>query len=229
MTSIADSVNGTITRTFDGLDRLTSETTPQGTVSYTYDAADRRATMTVLGQPMVAYRYDAGNRLTSVTQGAATVSITYDDVGRRSTLTLPNGVVVTHAYDDASQLTGLTYAQGATTLGSLTYVYDLAGKRTEIGGTWARTGLPRAVGSASFDAANRLTNWAGTLLSYDANGNLASDGPNSYVWNARKELTGVTGQASASFQYDGVQNAVRRRVQAKPRASCMMVTTSFRS
>jgi uncharacterized protein RhaS with RHS repeats len=44
MTQIVDSVSGTITRGFDGLDRLTSEITPQGTVSYTYDNAGRRTT-----------------------------------------------------------------------------------------------------------------------------------------------------------------------------------------
>ncbi len=47
MTQAVDSVTGTITRGYDGLDRLTSETTPQGSVTYTYDSAGRRQTMTV--------------------------------------------------------------------------------------------------------------------------------------------------------------------------------------
>jgi YD repeat-containing protein len=56
-TQIVDSLAGTITRAFDGLDRITSETTPEGSVSYTYDAANLRATMTVAGQPQVIYGY----------------------------------------------------------------------------------------------------------------------------------------------------------------------------
>lgn len=40
----------TITRTYDGLDRLTQEVTPQGQIDYAYDNASRRATMTVVGQ-----------------------------------------------------------------------------------------------------------------------------------------------------------------------------------
>jgi len=40
-TQIADSANGTITRTYDGLDRLTQEQTPQGTVSYTFSSVRR--------------------------------------------------------------------------------------------------------------------------------------------------------------------------------------------
>jgi YD repeat-containing protein len=51
---VQDSVGGTITRSYDGLDRVVSETTPQGTVSYTYDAAGRRLTM----QAQVSYSHD---------------------------------------------------------------------------------------------------------------------------------------------------------------------------
>ena len=50
-----DSVTGTIVRAYDGLNRLTSETTPQGTISYTYDAGSRRQTSTVTGQSAVSY------------------------------------------------------------------------------------------------------------------------------------------------------------------------------
>ena len=62
---------GTIERTYDLLDRLTEEVTPEGTVSYTYDDADRRATMTVAGQTAVSYSYDNADRLTGVTRGSA--------------------------------------------------------------------------------------------------------------------------------------------------------------
>jgi YD repeat-containing protein len=37
----------------------------------------------------------------------------------------------------------------------------------------------------------------------DPNGNLASDGLTSYTWNARDQLTGLSGGTSASFSYDG--------------------------
>jgi RHS repeat-associated protein len=219
LTTITDSLNGTITRTFDNLDRLKSETTPQGVVSYTYDAADRRASMTVAGQPAVTYGYDDANRLISVTQGTSIVTITYDDADRRSTLTLPNGIVTTYGYDNADQLTSLTYTRGQTTLGTLTYSYDLAGRRTDIGGMWARTGLPAAVPSATHDPANRLAQWAGITFSHDSNGNLASDGLTSYTWNARDQLVGLDGGTSASFTYDGLGRRSRKTVDG--------VTTSF--
>jgi YD repeat-containing protein len=43
-------VTDTITRTYDGLDRLTQEVTAEGTVNYTYDTASRRATVARWGQ-----------------------------------------------------------------------------------------------------------------------------------------------------------------------------------
>ena len=41
LTQVVDSAGGTITRSYDDLDRLTSEITPQGSISYGYDPAAR--------------------------------------------------------------------------------------------------------------------------------------------------------------------------------------------
>jgi RHS repeat-associated protein len=203
LTQIVDSIGGAITRTYDGLDRLTGETTPQGSVSYTFDAAGRRATMTVAGQTAVNYTYDNANRLTGLTQGAASIGLTYDNADRRTALTLPNGTSTESAYDNAGRLTGLTYKAGGTTLGTITYSYDAAGARTAIGGTWARTGQPAALGSATYNAANHQITFAGQTLTYDLNGNLTSDGTNTYTWNARNQLVAVAGPVAATFGYDG--------------------------
>jgi RHS repeat-associated protein len=203
-TEIVDSVAGTIERTYDLLDRLAEEITPEGTVSYTYDDADRRATMTVAGQTTVSYAYDDADRLTGVTQGAAAVTVAYDAASRRTSLTLPNGVVVEYAYDDDSRLTGLTYRLGMSTLGTLTYGYDVNGQRTTVGGTYARTGLPAALASATYDDANQVATFGGTSFTYDANGNLTSDGVRSYTWNARDQLASLTGSVNGAFAYDGV-------------------------
>jgi RHS repeat-associated protein len=203
-TVIVDSLGGTITRTFDLLDRLTEEETPEGTLSYTYDAADRRASMTVAGQSAVSYSYDAANRLTGMTQVTASVGMAYDDLNRRTSLTLPNGIVMEYGYDDDSRLTGITYKQGASTLGALTYAYDTVGRRTSVSGSYARTGLPAALTSATYDDANQTATWGGTSFTYDDNGNLTSDGVRSYTWDARNQLASLTGPVSASFAYDAL-------------------------
>ena len=187
-----------------GFDRQLSETTAQGIVSYTYDNASRRATLQAPGQAQVVYAYDNANRLTGITQGTQSVAIGYDNANRRTSLTLPNGINLTYGYDNANQLTGITYKKGAATLGDLTYGYDLAGRRTNQAGSFARTGLPLAQTANTHDSNNRLTLQDATALSYDDNGNLLGDGVNSYTWNSRDQLTAVAGPVAASFQYDAI-------------------------
>lgn len=204
LTQVVDSIAGTFTRSYDGLDRLTQEQGPEGTLGYAYDAANRRTQMTVSGQSSpTQYSYDDNDRLIAIVQGSSNVSLGYDAVGRRSSLILPNGIVVGYTFDQASELTALTYSVVGTMLGNLTYAYDADGRRVQVGGTWARTSMPNPTTStAAFNAGNQLTNWNGTAFAYDANGNLANDGTNTYTWNARNHLASIAGGTTASFVYD---------------------------
>src|SRR5689334_14977387 len=127
-------------------------------------------------------------------------------------MTLPNGVTLNYGYDAASQLTGITYKLGSTTLGNLTYAYDLAGRRTGVSGGFARTGTPQAASAATYNVNNQLTQWKGASLTYDANGNLTSDGTNTYTWNARNQLVAISGAVSASFQYDPFGRRVSKTI-----------------
>jgi RHS repeat-associated protein len=206
MTQAVDTAGGTIIEAFDNLDRLTTETTPQGSISYGYDNAGRRTSMTVAGQPQVNYTYDNGNRLTQITQGTSSVGISYDNINRRTSLTLPNGVSVAYSFDNDSHITGITYNFGANTWGNLTYSYDALGRRTQVGGSFARTNLPGVITSASYDSANELTNWNGTAISYDLNGNMASDGTNAFTWNARNQVATLN---SVSLQYDAFGRRIK--------------------
>jgi YD repeat-containing protein len=202
LTGATDSIAGTITRVPDLLDRLTSETTPQGSITYGYDDANRRTTMQVAGQAQVSYTWDNANRLTAIAQGSAAVGINYDNANRRTSLTLPNGVTVGYGVDNNSRITGLTYSVGSSQLGNLTYSYDADGRVIGKGGTLAATGLPTSVSGNTFNADNGMTGFGGATLSYDANGNLTSDGTNTYTWDARNHLTAISGSTSASFVYD---------------------------
>jgi RHS repeat-associated protein len=111
------------------------------------------------------------------------------------------GAAVSNTYDNDSHVTGITYKFNANTLGNLTYTYDSLGRRTQVGGSFAQTGLPGAVTSATYDAANELTNWNGTSISYDNNGNMLGDGSNVFAWNARDQVATLN---SVSLQYDAV-------------------------
>jgi RHS repeat-associated protein len=200
VTKIVDSTSGTITPVFDGLNRLTSETTSQGTVAYQYDNDNNLKSATVGGQPTVNYYYDNASRLYQITQGSSNTLMGYDVANRRDSLTLPNGIVVTYGYDNDSHITSIAYKLGTTTaIGNLTYQYDTAGRRTQMGGSLAATGFPQAVSSAAYDVANELTNWNGATITSDANGNILNDGVAAYTWNARNQLIS---RGSTNFQYD---------------------------
>ncbi len=201
-----DSASGLITLNYDGLDSLQSEATTLAgtnhTVTYQNDSDKRRTSMTVDSQQPVIYSYDAASRVKQITQGTAGVSFTYDAVGRRTSMTLPNSVVAQYTYDTDSHLTGIIYQLGARLLGNLTYAYDADGRITQKGGSYAATNLPAALSSATYNADNQLTVRGGTSYGYDLNGNLKTDGTNTYTWDNRNQLGSITGGTTAAFQYD---------------------------
>jgi RHS repeat-associated protein len=194
---------GTIDFAYDVLDRLIQETTGQGTVSYHYDVLGRRTNMVANGQQPVAYSYDVASRLTQVAQGSLAVGLGYDNANRRTSLTYPNGTSTSYTYDVASRLTNINHIGPSGIIEALIYQYDAAGNRTSLtrsNGTASL--LPNAVASATYDAANEQTAFAGATLTYDNNGNLTSDGTNTYVWDARNRLISISGGTTANFSYD---------------------------
>jgi len=62
--------------------------------------------------------------------------------------------------------------------------------------------------AAAYNNLNELTSLAGQPFTYDANGNLASDGQRNYAWDAENRLAAITYAAQpgkqTSFAYDGL-------------------------
>lgn len=216
LTGLLDSVTGSLSWGYDGLNRITTAVTPQATISYGYDAAGRRISMTPAAQAIVNYEYDNANRLTSLTQGSEEVQFGYDNANRRTSLILPNNISMIYGYDLANQLTGITYLSPTNTaIGSLAYGYDLDGHRTGKTGSFATDPLPAPTSqNGVFDLNNRQTQFNGKTMSYDANGNLTSDGVNSYIWNARNQLSQITsgGTVQANYTYDAMGRRTAKTV-----------------
>ena len=169
--------------------------------------------MTVAGQATVNYSWDRASRLTAISQGAAAVGFLYDNANRRSQLTLPNGVAINYAYDTDSRLTGITYFANGSSLGNLTYgPYDRNSRLTGIGGSLAAANLPPPVNVGAVNADNELPSFGGSSLSYDLDGNLQNDGVNTYNWDSRNHLVGISGGTSASFVYDGFGRRMSKTV-----------------
>jgi len=122
-------------------------------------------------------------------------------------VTYPNTNSVTYGYNNASELTSLTYEKGTTTLGTLTYTYDLAGNRIKTGGTFARSNIPPALTTTTYNANNQQKVFGTTTENYDLNGNLSDTTDagvvTTYTWNVRNQLTGISKTGlTASFTYD---------------------------
>jgi YD repeat-containing protein len=202
------------------LDRLLTETTSLGTVTYTYDTAGRRTSMTVSGQTPVSYTYDHNARLRTITQAPLNpVDLQYDAANRRTLLTLPNGVSTEYQYDAVSRLTALIYRNTVGPLGDLTYQYDAAGNRIATGGSFARTLVPEAVASATYNAGNRQLGFGANTMTFDDSGNLLTQtdasGTTTYTWDARNRLTGMSGPSvNASFAYDGLGRRAQKTVNS---------------
>ncbi|MFE2601034.1 RHS repeat-associated core domain-containing protein [Streptomyces sp. NPDC059396] len=202
--TVTDTVAGGQSFTYDAYDRTKTVTGPTGTVGYGYDAADRRTEMTAAGTT-TRYGYDTSSILTSVTTGSQAVTFGLDAVGREKTASLPGGFTRTTGYDRTGVTTGIAYARGAAAaVGDLAYTRDERGLQTGLSGSLASVALPAAESGAVFGKDNRIATFNGRSFTYDAEGQLSSDGKRTYDWNARGELTGLTetGGRASGFVYD---------------------------
>jgi len=87
------------------------------------------------------------------------------------------------------------------------HTYDAAGNRIKTGGSFARSGLPPALATTTYNANNQQTMFGASTETYDLNGNLATVTEagitTTYSWNARNQLTGISNPGfSALFTYD---------------------------
>ena len=218
----------TVSRSYDSLNRLAQENEQIGYVTYTYDLGGRRTQMSLYGATYpVSYSWDAANRLTGITwvPPAGPVffeaSMTYDAADRRTSLaqygTSTAPVLQTnYSYDADSEITQLTYTNPnlSTTLGNLTYQYDPDGRRTQVGGTFARALLPSVASWAygnnnwipsQYNGTATVNYYGGDLectnlcndftFIYDERGHLAS-----MSWGA----PGNSGYITENFGYDAL-------------------------
>ena len=214
LTQLVDSSYGTITRSYDGMDNLIGEQTPLGELSYNYDAAHRLLSTTVDGQAPITYSYDRVDHVIGITQGSISASFAYDSSGRQTQAVLPNGVTVAYGYDVGPRINQLTWSGSQGQIGNLGYVYDADGRVIQKTGSFAQVVLPQTISGNSFNAANQMVSFNGMPLTYDADGNLINDGTNTYSWNERNRLVGISGSPNgpASFAYDPFGRRVSKTV-----------------
>jgi RHS repeat-associated protein len=126
----------------------------------------------------------------------------------------------TYGYDTTSQLTSADYgtssplAKASAPVTRETFAYDALGNRTQVGRVVPNA--PSTTTAYTANALNQYTQVAGVAFTYDANGNLTSDGKQTYRYDAQNRLLAVepvaaaTGAVRAEFAYDARNRAVAR-------------------
>jgi len=206
-----------ITNTFDQLGRLTSTSSNvDGTTrqfSYKYDLAGRRIQMTYPDGFYLNYDYLTTTQVQKIRANGATTGINvlatyaYDALGNRSSLTLGNGVVTSYGYDSLYRLHTLTHDLAGTTNDlTRTLSYNPASQLTTAAGnnsSYSFTNNYNVNRGYTPNNLNQYASVAGTNFSYDGNGNLTSDGTNSFAYDAENRLTSATvGGTAATLNYD---------------------------
>jgi RHS repeat-associated protein len=165
--------------------------------SYSYDSVGRLDTLSRANGATTSYSYDDADRLARLqtTVGIATRSqfdYAVDRLGQRTAVTETLGSatrVITYAYDGWLRLTEAVESPGT----HFEYAYDDAGNRT---GAWVN-GVQTE--SRSYNAANQVVGWT-----YDAAGNLTSDGTRSYSYDAlNRQLSATQGLTTTRYGYNG--------------------------
>jgi RHS repeat-associated protein len=228
----------TLSYTYDASNHMLSATDSAGSVSSTYNAAGQLASQTDVFGLTLSYSYDTAGNVTQVTdsQGGVTTS-TYNAENQLTSRSLSGTATparVDLTYTDQGQLQSVirsSDAAGTQLAGSTAYSYDASGDVTDIenqnaaGETLSsyqyQYNTPGQVSSetwSSNDASGPLS--GSRTFSYDASGQLTSDGSTQYSYNANGNPTNpgdVIGQGNQIlsdgtwlYSYDAAGNLIEK-------------------
>lgn len=220
-TSIANSPNATISRTYFDDNLLTTETTTYAdtkarTVTYTYNADGGRASIQYPnGAYSFNYNYTGRNQLKTLVNnsgGGTVITYLYDPDGDLKTRTPDNSTASTYTYDALDRVTNLSHALNGTPR-TFDYAYDSVSnrkwtKRDGGNGDVFAYDLNDQVTTTLLNVANPNTTPPGSqTIYYDANGNrstFAAYGPtDTYTTN---NLNQYTARNSTQATYDNNGN-----------------------
>ncbi|KAB2888427.1 MAG: hypothetical protein F9K32_16560 [Desulfobulbaceae bacterium] len=213
LSRITDS-EGTLDFTYDEAGRLVSETRMIGSAThvtgYSYNAAGDLAGMTYPSGMEVSFTRDATGQISELAiDGENLISaITRLPFGPLKSATL-GSVSLSRTYDQRYNLSRIT-------AGSLDYQYtrDAAGHVTKIDGIQAPATNSATTTYSYNQDNNQLTEAAPKTFTYDANGNITSDGTTTFVYDALNRLIRVerAGATVAVYAYDSMNRRVRKTV-----------------
>src|SRR5690606_8327302 len=114
-------------------------------------------------------------------------------------------VTIDYSYDSLYRLTDAEYSNGDW----YEYSYDAVGNRLH---TAQSVDEVLADFDYVYDDANRLIEMEEIEYTWDDNGNLLDDGVNEYTYDSANRLIAISGQQSASYQYNGMGDRLTQTV-----------------
>ncbi len=215
-----DSASGEgISFAYDALGRQLTETQAlDGTsrvITTGYDVSDNRITMSYPdGNYVNYYRNEAGKLYYASLNGSSPLFYPpYDSLERPGSLyrwntaTAAWGPASGFAYDAVSRVYGIAQDFNGTSYDSWTTMsFNPANQidsKVRDNDAYAWPGHVNVSRSYIGNGLNQYSAVAGTSFSYDTNGNLTSDGTNTFVYDTENRLvTGTVGGSSATLRYD---------------------------
>lgn len=203
----------TITRTYDGLNRVTSYEDGKGKrIGYVYDKVGNLTDVIYPNGKKVTYAYDKNGSIKKLTDWDERITTyDYDVNGRLVKTTRPNGTVETRAYDKMGRLTLILDKAGGTEVNHQEYCYDAAGNITETKSLGNKTLEHSDVSDVkmTYDKNNRLITYNGKDVEYDKDGNMVY-GPLqgkmvSFLYDCRNRLVQA---GDTTYEYDAENNRI---------------------
>lgn len=221
------------TYAYDDAGRLThDQVKPEGygagptqLLQYGYDKAGNRTSISWPGGWTASYVYDAANRPESVSfpgpGGTRTVGLDHDSLGQLTLVDRPGSAADTafsYYADGGLQSLGHDFVpSGGIGPLDLTYGQDASHKLTSVGiSVPAFEWIPpvnygRTYGAAN--ALNQVTSEGGVSVTWNGNGNMTSDGVNTYGWTWGNRLaTATRAGMTASYDYDSDDRRTKKIV-----------------
>jgi len=204
-----------VTNGYDGFGRLISSTTNMDGVSRTfnsqYDADSNRIVLSSPSNYYAAFAYDGLDRMSAYKEGATTVvGFGYDAAGRHSGLAFAAGATssASYGYDPAGRLSSLGRELAGTAADDArTFAYNPASQivsRTGSNHAYASNTAYNVSRAYSVNGLNQYVSAGPAIFTYDANGNLTSDGSTNFVYDAENRLVSASGARNATLAYDPI-------------------------
>ncbi len=218
---------------YDGFGRVKETTnkmfaTPRK-LSYQYDRNGNRTRVTHPDGQYFTYDYDKLDRITQIKENGSAVLTTnvYNNRGLPDAMTR-TGATTNYSYDAASRPSGSVHNLGGT-YGDVTYGFGyntasqivsksisnkayITNSHYNIDRQYTTNGLNQYTGTNT-----------GATFTYDANGNLTTDGTTTYAYDIENRLVTARGEKEANLIYD----PMGRLFETNANSSLAQTTTQF--